>query len=334
MNKKLNMRLKLLFTLLQVSSCSITDSGEPLPGKIAICDVAKHECFIFNNSNVSVSSFQLQNEHEIELSGVTWLKSEDSFWGIEIVHGITPMEDKCNIVKLGIDGKVVERIYDAQKGEFAWPGFSSNDDRYLLFTTHRKHDPEKYPFEGLAPLVSLNVMDIEQHKVIVTIDSIGRIPNLKIEESPWLYQGSSFVYSIDSETKLRLSGADGELNPAGHKQGIYLFSLSSRDCKLLVKDGHTAIASPTSNAIAFQKDNSLRVLDLETNQERSIYEFGPKQRLYGVHWTPDGKSIYFAFREDVTSKSPLTGEKLIDVASGVEVPLSKMGLGFKSFTWK
>ncbi|HEY9047904.1 hypothetical protein [Ohtaekwangia sp.] len=116
--------------------------------------------------------------------GWDWLNTRDAFVGTEGIPGLTRMEYRCNIVQFDLSGKITDRIYEAEKGELAWPRNSSWDDKYLLFMIQREADPIKHPFEGLASMVSLAVMDLEQRKVVVNIDSVGRFPNLSIEESP------------------------------------------------------------------------------------------------------------------------------------------------------
>jgi hypothetical protein len=312
------------------------NSGEPLPGKIVVTDTQKHECFIYVYSDIPKSSFKLRDDNEVSYSWVEWLNTEDAFVGTEGIPGLTRMEYRNNIVQFDLSGKVTDRIYEAEKGELASPRNSSWDDKYLLFTIEREADPIKYPFEGLAAMVSLAVMDLEQKKVVVKLDSVGRFPNLRIEESPWLHEGYQFVYSIYGGTKFKLEGQEELINPVEKTEGIYLFDVLSGEHRLLVPGGHSAIASPTSNKIAYEKDNSIRVLDLNTNKEKIIYKHSPKEKLLSTHWTPDGKHIYFVYTyySGITDILNDNGEKLIDASTGKEKPFKKIGHGFASYSWK
>ena len=319
-----------------IHSCNMINSGDSLPGKIVVSNSQKHEYFIYVDSDIPKSSFKLRYDNEVKYSWVEWLNTKDAFVGTEGIPGLTPMEYRCNIVQFDLSGKITGRIYKAEKGELASPRSSSLDDKYLLFTIEREADPIKYPFEGLAPMVSLAVMDLEQKKVVAKLDSVGRFPNLRIEESPWLHEGYQFVYSIYGGTKFKLEGEEKRINPVEATEGIYLFDVLSGERKLLVPGGRSAIASPTSNQIAYQKDNSIIVLDLKTNKEKIIYTHSPREKLRGKHWTPDGKSIYFAYTyywgiADVLNSN---GEKLIDASTGKEKPFKKIGHGFESYTWK
>lgn len=312
------------------------NSGEPLPGKIVVSNSQEHEYFIYANSDIPKSSFKLRYDNEVKYSWVQWLNTKDAFVGTEGIPGLTGMEYRCNIVQFDLSGKITGRIYEAEKGELAAPRNSSWDDKFLLFTIEREADPIKYPFEGLAPMVSVAVMDLEQKKVVAKLDSAGRFPNLWIAESPWLHEGYQFVYSIYGGTKFKLEGQEELINPVETTEGIYLFDVLSGEHRLLVPGGHSAIASPTSNQIAYEKENSIRVLDLETNVEKTIYKYSSKEKLLGTHWTPDGKSIYFAYTHysGITDILNSNGEKLIDVSTGKEKPFKSIGHGFQSYTWK
>lgn len=312
------------------------NSGDPLPGKIVVSNSHEREYFIYVDSDIPKSSFKFKKDQGADYSCWQWFNTKDAFVGTECIDGLTPMEYRCNIVQFDLSGKITGRIYEAEKGELAAPKNSSWDDKYLLFTIKREADPVKHPFEGLAPMVTLAVMDLEQKKMVVKLDSAGRFPNLWIAESPWLHEGYQFVYSNHSGVKFKLEGQEEFINPVESPEGIYLFDVLSGERKLLVSGGHSAIASPTSNKIAYEKDNSLRVLDLKTNKEKIIYTHSSKEFLRGTHWTPDGKSIYFAYTYSwgIADMLNSNGEKLIEVSTGKEKPFKKIGHGFESYTWK
>jgi hypothetical protein len=318
-----------------IHSCNMINSGETLPGKIVVSNSQKDEYFIYVDSDIPKLSFKLRDHNEVNYSWVEWLNTKDAFVGTEGIPGLTPMEYRCNIVQFDLSGKIAGRIYEANKGELASPRNSSWDDKYLLFTIEREADPVKYPFEGLTPMVSLAVIDLEQKKVVAKLDSAGRFPNLRIEESPWLYEGYQFVYSIYGGTKFKLEGEESPINPVESSEGIYLFDVRTAERKLLVSGGRSAIASPKSNRIAYEKDNSIRVLDLNTKEEKIIYKYSSKEQLFGKHWTPDGEHIYFAYKYHWGIVDMFnTGEKLIEVSTGKEKPFKKIGHGFEPYTWK
>lgn len=319
---------------LLIHSCTMIESGGPLPGKIAVRKLMEDECFIYVDSDVSKSSFKVRKDKEVQYSGFTWLNKKDAFIGTEVIDRSNRNKHRSNIAQFDLSGKLIDRIYEAEKGELAWPSYSSWDDKYLLFTTHRIAD-SAHPFEGLTPMLSLMIMELDQKKVIKRIDSIGRSPNFKIEESPWLYEGYQFVYSLDGGTKLRLEGQEELINPVEDTEGIYLFDVLTGKRKLLVPGGRSAIASPTSNQIAYEKDNSIRVLDLNTHQEKKIYEYSSKSNVQGTHWTPDGKCIYLVYKYSWGLSDLFhMGEKLIEVSTGKEIAFKSIKHGYDIYTWK
>jgi hypothetical protein len=321
--------------ILAINSCTMNAQEIELPGKIAVWKYRDHDCVIYIEGETAQLHFKARHDDKFEQGSFTWLNKTDNFLGTELLHGTSSREDRSSIVQFDLSGKVVGKIYDAQAGELAWPLYSSWDDKYFLFTTHSVADPKLYPFEGLTPMLSLVIMDLEQRRVITTIDSIGRSPNFLIEESPWLHTGYRFIYSIDGGTQLELQNSQKIINPVETTEGVYIYEVTSGKRKLLVSGGRSAIASPTDNQIAYEKNNSVRVLNLDTNQDRMIYEYGSKETLRGKHWTPDGKYIYFAYsyRWGIADLFH-TGEKLIEVSTGKEKHFKKIGHGFESYTWK
>lgn len=320
-----------LVLLLLFSSCGEQEAQEVLKGRIATYNHMTKEYSIYIDSKTPVASFKIGDR----LSGIDWLSNKDEFLSSEEFPGITEMDFRIDIVRCDLSGLVKERIYKSEKGEIAWPLYSSKNDKHLLLTTHHRADPKVYPFEGLTPMLTLVIMDLEKKTIIHKIDSIGRSPNFKVEESPWLYSGDRFVYSIDGGVQLRLEGQSEMINPVTSEAGVYIFDLNSKSRKLLVPGAHTAIASPTKNLIAYQKDNSIRVLDMFTNEETVIYEYSPNEQILGMHWTPDGEYIYFAYKHPWGIWNQYsTGEKLIQASSGDETPFEKIGHGFHTYSWR
>lgn len=119
-------------------------------------------------------------------------------------------------------------------------------------------------------------------------------------------------------------------------EGVYVYDLTTDQIKLLVPGGRFAIASPIRDQIAYIKDNSIRVMDLSTNEERIIFRFDSKDKVIDIHWTPNGASIYVAYFHYYFGSYHLSSsrEKLIEVSSKRELPFKKIGMGFGYYTWK
>jgi hypothetical protein len=132
-----------------------------------------------------------------------------------------------------------------------------------------------------------------------------------------------------------VEGKEGFVNAVEAVKGVYLFDVLSGERELLVPGGRSAIGSPTMDQIAYEKENSIRVMDLTTGTEKIIYKYTSREIPRGKHWTPDGKDIYFAYTYKWGVRDMFnTGEKLIEVNSGKEKSFKKIGHGFNPYTWK
>lgn len=332
--KIIDLILVIIIACSVIFCCTTTNEQKLLPGKMVVRKQGFDSTeIIVSADGKNISTFKFNAKGEIQYGGCTWLNTEDTFIGDECIPGKDHMEYRCSIVKFDLHGKVIDRIYEAEKGELAWPAYSSKEDQYFLFTTHRILDYRQYPFEGLTPMLSLHIMDMKTKKIIKTIDSIGRSPNFRLNESPWLIDGRQFVYSISEVAKLMMEGEP--VNPETRKLGIYLYNLKTGEEKMIVPDAFNVIASPVANQIAYEKKESICVLDLENNSEKIIYKKGAHENIRDIHWTPDGQSIYLAYvnQYDIELFNN-SGEELIDIKSGEEVPFKGVNQGFQNYSWK
>ena len=303
-----------------------------LPGKIVVGDIFTNEYSVYINSDTPQINVGLFENKKVQQSGLIWLNNEDNFLSSEIIPG-EYFDYRINVIKVDLTGKLIERIYEAEKGELAWVCYPSHQDEYLLFTTHKTMNPEIYPFEGLTPMLCLNIMDLKEKKIITKIDSIGRSPNFELNESPWLIDGENFVYSLSDQTKII---SEGEVyNTLGNKApGVYKYSLKTGKSSLLVPDATTAVASPVKIEIAYVKDKKIYILDLNNNSQKLIYEFSSKKNASDLHYTPDGKMVYIRFGgRDFTGYYSST-EKLIEISTLKEIEFKKIRDEYSWYSWK
>ena len=301
--------------------------SEILSSKMVVSVYESNQSFIVEDGKVT-SRFD-----DSELGVLTWFNREDFFFTSRFYSNPNTGK-KSDIVKVDTLGNILSILYKAKNEEIAWPLYTSKDDKYLLFTTHYLADPDSFPFEGLTPMLNLKVLALDSTEVILEIDSIGRSPNFKVEESPWLYNDYKFVYSLGNGTKFMEENGD-EINPVTKTKGVYIYDLKSKEHKLLIKDGYEAIASPDSNLIAFETANSIQILNLDTDEIKSIYEYSSNVKIYGKHWTPDGQYIYFAYKNVLgVGNTFTTGEKLINIRTGEEKEFKGVKHGFNSYSWK
>lgn len=288
---------------------------------------------MYDNSAIPRTLFKITQDSIIHRSGFTWMNHEDFLIGTESILGSIREDRKSNIIKVDLNGKVIQKLYEAEKGELAWPLYTSWDDKYLLFTSNYLADPSIYPLEGLSPMVSLVIMDLNSEQIIIKIDSLGRLPNLEFKESPWLHDNQRFVFSLCDN--IRLKSNDTPINPIHNKKGVYLYDITLKTKKLIIPEGKSAVVSPDENLIAFEKNNSIRILNLDTGIERTLYDYGDNVIIHNKHWTPDGDLIYFTYKYKWGfDYFYYNNEKLIDVNSGNEVAFEKLDLGYNSFSWK
>lgn len=324
--------------LLCLLSCSnsMTKTAITLPGKILTFRTTQED-FYYDNSDTPRLSFKIRDDKDFVYSGLAWFNTKDAFVGNEYVTAPSRMENRSNIVSFDLSGKITDRIYEAEKGEIAWAYYPSRDDKYLIFTTKGYVNGELNPIESLNPKVSLGILDIVKKKTIIKLDSLARESDLQIEESPWLQDGYRFVYSIGGGMQFVMAGEEQPINPSKVEEGLYIFDVATGKSSLLIPGGLSAIASPTQNSIAYEKDHCVIVRDLGNNKEHIIYKYKQNETILSKHWTPDGKFIYISY----LSRSPLgelfktTESKLIDASTGEEIPFKEIGMIYGStYTWK
>jgi hypothetical protein len=285
--------------LLCLLSCSsgMTKTAITLPGKILTFKSQKNAYLCYENSDTAKMFFKSRDNKDTNYHLNTWLNTKDTFVGDEYIIKSNRINDKCNIVAFDLSGKITDRIYEAETGEIARACYPSRDDKYLIFTSERNLDPEIYPLEGLNPMVALGIINLEQKEVIIKIDSFGRLPNLKIEESPWLQEdGHRFVYSIDGATQFILQGEARPINPIETVVGVYVFDVATGKGSLLIPGGFSAIASPTNNSIAYEVNNCVMVMDLRNKKERIIYTSRTKQSLISIGLRMESLFTFLIFR--------------------------------------
>jgi hypothetical protein len=317
------------FTLLCATSfsCAMQERVKPLPGKIAF-QTFDHVCIIYEDSDTAKLRFKFRNDSEGHYSGFTWLNKQDLFVGSEYVRGKDLSEYKANIAVFDLHGRLIERFYEAGPGETAARSYPSRSDKYLLFTVDTAEDYKKNPLEGLMRKTSVVIMDL-QKKQVIKIVNVGTTPSFQIHESPWLYDENSFIYSVTSE-----QGIANVSTVGSDSSGIYICDIGNGQRKLLIPDARFGICSPTSMKIAYIKDQSIWIRNLETNKDSRIYKASTNEKFQSIHWTPDGKSIYLANYKDYMFDFFTADEKLIDIRSGESLPFKKTEIGFQIYSWK
>jgi len=320
-----------LSILIFIFSCSVSEKEILLTGKIAVSSDRGY--IIYDSGSEAKRKVYLQENNQFWHSSLLWLNTRDAFVGVEGIKTATGGTLRSNVVHFDLSGNIVERIYDSKPNEIVGYAYPSWGDKLLLFTSSIRGDVKADPFQGISNNQSLVILDLKSKEVIKRIENIGVSSSLQFEESPWLYDEHRFVYSISGENKITNGGRI--VNPVGKgSAGVYIYDLKTDQHLLLVPDGRFAIASPNRNQIAFMKEKSVRLLNLDDHSEKTIYDIGPKEKVPDIHWTPDGKYIYLVYFDYYLGDVFTSGEKLIEVSTGNELPFKKIGHGFAPYTWK
>jgi hypothetical protein len=303
-----------------------------LPGKIIQRRTQENRFLIYDNSNISKKEFEIGKSNESRYSGHSWMNTMDNFVATEYIREKDGPTIKGHLIKTDINNKFLEYIYKVNDGEYAAGAYFSNNDSLLLFTMTKKGDKKVNPLEGLIRMESIYVMSYYNREIIKKIDNIGSSPSFSLNESPWIYDGTAFIYSINYDNVIAHSD---ELTKRETKSGIYIYSFADDQLKLLIPDGNFGICSPVDYIIAYKLGNSIFCYNLNDNTKHLVYSGKSKEKIVNIHWTPDGKYIYVAsyiFR--LGEYDFESSQKLIEVETGKEISFKKINHGFNSYSWK
>lgn len=298
-----------------------------LPGKIAVS--INDTCFIYDNTHTGVAKFKARNDEHIEYGNFTWINKQDSLLGIEYIKESKNKINQRNIACFDLNGNIISTIYEAGDSMLAGIPYLSKKDNRLLFTLEKLGDFRKNPFAGLSSEQSVVIMDFDKKEILKKIEKIGRTPNFTIDDSPWLFDETRFLYSIVGGRQIIAYGK--RVNPeSADPPGVYIYNITTDQKKLLIRDGHSVTCSPVDIRISYIKDQSVYVKDLKDNSEKILYTW-KKGNIPHMNWSPDGKFIYMLCYNRSFHGSE---EKLIEVTTGKETPFKKIHHGFYSYTWK
>lgn len=313
--------------ILSLNSCSVKGQEILLPGKIAVelgVGLPNDTCIIYDGDKKH--KFTLEKSGSRTFSGITWLNLVDAFLCMELIGNEEGTKFlHSNIVKVDINGNILDTIFQVHYPKSAGLLFMSGKDNKLLFLSSVTNENASVTEKFFNTPESMVIMDYNSRQILKTIDPIGAL-NLQLEESPWLPDENRFVYSITNARQVEIEG-ERPMEMAD-KPGVYLYDIDKGGSTLLVPDATYAICSPLSDEIAFMKDQKVGIYKLQDKSIRWLYDFTKSSVM---HWTPDGNYIYI-------KEAKLLGhgsvEKLIRVSDGEEVPFKTVKHGYYAFTWK
>lgn len=324
-----------LFIALFVQCMNNEENLSALPGDIVVSGMANDINHYYRNSRDPIHTFENYSKDSIDYSFLSWFGDSETFLGIAQVNGKDGWPIKRNLVLLDTSGKPVRLLHEMQEGEMIMDAYSSGDS-LIAITYYRNADPEESPLENLTPALNLIILDTRTNKLILNIDDIGQSPNFDINENPWLMDGSGLLYSINGETKFYYEPDTSLLNPVRNTPGIYKLSLNEKRTDLIIPDANEVICSPADNVIAYVRDGRIYTRNLDSRHEEKLMSLGSKDRFYSMHWTPDGKSLYIAYKRVWIHKMlySATKTKLIDIKTKKARPFHKIGASYNWYTWR
>lgn len=311
-----------------------TDGAIPLPGKIIVSRRNSDCNLYFNNTITAKDSFYTSDTDSSNQYINHWLNTKDFIVATTRTKDLKRYITRTDILLIDTAGIIVDTIFSTNYGMRADPEFASSDDRYLALSLSIDSLNEEDPIARLAPWVSLVIWDMENKKEVARVDNVCQAPSFWIWEYPWLKNQYKLLYNITQGPSFVLDGIQSNTSE-NQVKGIYIFDVPSAKSTLIVPEGENGIASPVSNKIAYVMGKEIKTIDLDTGQERVIFEIDEELKLFDLHWTPDGTCLYFAYGNvpDIGIRR-ITHEKLINVNTLEEQPFSNKKLGFKSYTWK
>lgn len=315
--------------MLLVSCGSKVENEVPLSGEMAVF-YSDGTCVIYDSGDVR-SKLVLPDDSIHSYSGMRWLHGKDVFIGVE--YRETGDVRQRNVVQFDVNEQRIDQVYQSEEGELASSAFPSPDGTKLLVTFEKNREGRSSDNTGQKPVIK--IFDLPEKRVVREIAEASPNAVLELQESPWLSKGNAFVYSVPTGIINAFENEVVDVSDGGYA-GVYVYDLDRDQKKLIVLGGRLAIAAPSKNEIAYVKDNSLRVMNLDDNVEKVIVEFGSNDKIANIHWSPDGRYIYMAYFHLYFGLSDLftIKERLVEVSTGEERPFRKVAHGFHSYTWR
>lgn len=335
-NKILNIfhymnELKVFAVCIVLMSCLSSRRNYTISDKIAV--FRNDSILIFNKSRSMESHFRLVGDKQVSYGGFRWENKQDLFIGVEYILSENNGVIRGNLIKLSPKGDIVGIVYKSKNGEIPGNAYLNRNDKMLLFTVDIKGDVKEDHFEAFRRRKDIVIMDYRKMDILKVLSNVGSSLSLRIHESPWVYKKNQFIYELSTERQI-LSN-EGALNPISpDSSGVYLYDIDLGLSKMITPGARFGICCPTSNRVAYYKDNSIKVLDLSDGNETEVFKIKSTDKLANIHWTHDGGGVYIAYYDKQMNKS-IQIEKIVGVDKDKgEKDFKKINHGFSLYTWK
>ena len=216
---------------------------------------------------------ELKGDSTKEYSGLILANTTDEFLIIEYSKSKvypTGRTVEGDIVKMNLNGEVIEKIFDCEQGQLTGNLALSKNDSKLLFTLEHDYFNPGDPIGQLNRPVNVYIMDYTTRNIIRQIDTVGLSLNAWINDNPWLSDESRFIYDFRTDRQIRMATDTSKSTPVG-QPGIYLYDLKENKQTLLIEGGYSGEVSPTADKIAFLKDKKVCVYDITAKTTEILY---------------------------------------------------------------
>lgn len=238
---------------------------------------------------------ELKGDSTKDYSGLILANTSDEFLVIEYSKSKvypTGRTVEGDIVKMNLQGQIIDKIFDCQQGELTGNLALSKNDSKLLFTLEHDYFNPDDPIGQLNRPVNIYIMDYKSRDITTRIDTIGLSLNAWINDSPWLSDETKFIYDFRTDRQIKMANDTSKSIPT-EQPGIYLYDLTKNSQTLLIEGGYSGEVSPTEDKIAFLKDKKVCVYDITTKKTEILYALKSNERTAYVDWTPDGQYVFF-----------------------------------------
>ena len=238
---------------------------------------------------------ELKGDSTKDYSGLILANTSDEFLVIEYSKSKVYPNGRIvegDIVKMNLNGEVIDKIFDCEQGELTGNLALSKNDSKLLFTLEHDYFNPDDPIGQLNRPTNIYIMDYKTRDIIKIIDTIGLSLNAWVNDSPWLSDELRFIYDFRTDKQIKMVTGTSKSTPAG-QPGIYLCDLKENKSTLLIELGYSGEVSPTADKIAFLKDKKVCVYDITAKTTEILYTLKSNERTAYVDWTPNGEYIFF-----------------------------------------
>ncbi len=261
------------------------------------------------------------NDESRRFESLIWLN--DSFLvGNELIFDNGKLI-KINLVKIEIQNFIIERIMTVKNYQFCGQVFPSYLGKKIFFSKHS----QEFNFKNYSDIpVDFYIMN-DKYEIIKEYENICTLWGFEINESPWSIDEKRLVYSFTNLYK----------NDTSQKStGIYILDSETGEEERINEKGRDAVWSPIEDKIAYISNQDIVLYDLITKSKEIIYKNESFESIGNLHWTPDGKYLFFTSHKDFLNLKLFHSydEKLLRISDFQLIKFDKLNIGNAHFSWK